>query len=107
MAQRNCAGDDEDGARKDSSGSHTSDGTTDDQGSRVGRNTTDQRADLKDEKGDEVDPFDRVIGVEFAVKELCRTGGEQVSRAIPAYIVKCLELICDARNSCCNDRVVL
>ena len=78
MAQGDCTCDNEDGAAEDASSSNTGDCATDDERSGVRCNTTDQRANFKDEQSDDVDPFDRVEGVEFSIKKLCRAGGEQV-----------------------------
>lgn len=98
---------DENGTTEDTGSSNTGDSTSDNQCGAVRRNTTDQAADLEDEQGRKVDPFDRVECVEFAVDELCRARCEKVGRSIPTDVVQCLELICNSWDSCCDDCVVL
>jgi hypothetical protein len=78
LSERDRVGNNQNGTAKDSRSSQTGDGTANDQSSRVGRGSAYQAADLEDGEGDEVNPFDRVEGVEFAVDELRRARGEQV-----------------------------
>lgn len=70
FAKWNSAGDNENGTAEDTSRTDPSDRTANDQCGRVGRNTTDQRPEFEDGERDEVDPFDRVKGVELSVNEL-------------------------------------
>ena len=107
MLKGNSVGDDENGSAEDTSGSYTGDGAADDQSRRVGRNAADQGADFEDEEGDDVDPFDGVVGVKLSVEKLGRACCQEVSRTIPTHIVERLELICDFRDGSCDDGVVL
>jgi hypothetical protein len=107
LPQRHRHRDDQDGSREDTSSAHTRNRTADDQSRGVRGDTADERADLEDEQGNEVDPFDAVEGVEFAVNKLCCAGGEEICGAIPADVVEGFELICDAGDSCCDDCVIL
>ena len=71
-AQRYGNGDDQNGTRKDTSCSYTSDCATNNEGCRVWRNTADEGAEFEDEECDEVYPFDRVVRIELSVDELRR-----------------------------------
>lgn len=61
---------DDQGSREDTRGTDTCDGTTKNQSGRVRGNTADQAAQFEDTDGDEVDPFDREVGVELSEEEL-------------------------------------
>lgn len=99
--------DDQDGSAKDTSSTDTSNRAADDESCRIRRNTADQGTNLEDKQGNEIDPFDRVVGVELSVDELGRAGGEEVRGSIPADIVEGFELICDSGNGSCDDCVIL
>ena len=107
LPQRHSVCDNQDCAAEDTRRSHTGNCTADDESSGVGRNAADEGADLEDEEGGEVDPFDRVEGVEFAVDELCRAGRKEVGTAVPPDVVQGFKLICDAGNGGRDNCVVL
>lgn len=78
FGQRDGVSQDGEGTREDTRRTDTGDGAPDDEGNTIVRDGADKGADLKDENGDEVNPFDGKKGVETAKEELESGGGEEV-----------------------------
>ncbi|GAO17983.1 hypothetical protein UVI_02060080 [Ustilaginoidea virens] len=99
--------DNEESAGEDAGGAEAGYGAAEDQADRVGRRTAHQRADFEEQDGEEVDPFDRVKGVELAKDELHGARGEEVGGAVPAHVLDGVELVCYSGDRRRDDCVVL
>lgn len=73
-------------SREQTRGAHTGNGPPSDKGVGGGGDGADERADFKDEDGDEVGVFDGEHAVEGAVAGLEGGGGEEVAGAVPANV---------------------
>ena len=107
LTQRNTPLDNEESAGEDAGGAEAGYGAAEDQADRVGRRTAHQRADFEEQDGEEVDPFDRVKGVELAKDELHGARGEEVGGAVPAHVLDGVELVCYSGDRRRDDCVVL
>lgn len=94
-------------ARENSSGSQTSNRPPDDKRHRVWSGGADQRANLKYDDSYQIDNFDRKQCVEFAIKQLEATEGEEVCVGPPAKVLGGVEIIADNRNRGGEDGLVL
>lgn len=107
LLQRNRVRHDDESAREDTSRTNTGDGSTHDQSLRVGSSSADGTADLEDTNGDQVDPFDGHVGVEFTKHKLEGGRRQEIGGSIPAHVGQGFELICDLGNGGCDNGVVL
>jgi hypothetical protein len=104
--QRHCFRNDKHSTSEDSSSSKASNSATDNEGSGVGCYSTNERAQLKNEKRNKVDPFRIVEGIELSIYQLRSAASEEVCGSIPSDVVESLEFVGDAGNGGCNNRVV-
>jgi hypothetical protein len=78
LGKRDGVGEDCQSAGKDACCANAGDSAADDEGHAVLGDTADERAELEEEDGGQVDPFDGEEGVETAEEELEGSGGEEV-----------------------------
>lgn len=107
LAQRHGSVDNQQGTGEYTSSAKSGDGSAENKAHGVWRGTADEGADLKQEDGEEIDPFYGVEGVEFTKDELDGACGEEIGRTVPADIFESLELIGDSRNGGRDNGVVL
>ena len=107
LFQRNTLGDDEKRPSDQTRGAQSCNGSTDDQpdGSRSCR--TNQRAELEDKQRRQVNPLNRVEGVEFPEDQSHRAGRQEVRTTVPTDILDGVEVIRNSGNGSGDDRVIL
>jgi hypothetical protein len=84
LAQRNRIRNNDQSSREDTCAAQSCNSPAHNESRGRRSNSTDERANLEDTDCNQVDPFDRVEGVEFAEEQLERAGAEEVGGAVPA-----------------------
>lgn len=105
--QRHALCNDGERTRQNTGASNALNSSADDEGDGVWRAAADQGTNFEQAEGDQEDPFDLELDVQLAEHELEAAGREQVGRAIPGYIFEGVEVACDFRDGCRDDRSVL
>lgn len=85
--QRHALGNDGERTGQDSGAANALNGSADDEGDRVWRAAADQGTNFEQGESNKKDPFDLELDVQLAEHELEAAGREQVSRAIPGYVL--------------------
>jgi hypothetical protein len=83
-------------ASKDSSRTHTADGSSHDQSSRGGSRSTQGGRRFEDQDTPQEGPFDREQCIELSKDQLQRAAGQQICAPVPADACERMEFVCNS-----------